>query len=137
MKLPTLYKRTTTGKIQEWTIEVESNKYRTISGQIDGKKVTSEWTLSFGKNEGKANATSPEQQAIKEAKAKWKKQTEKHYHQDVADVDELSFYKPMLASKYEDRFDPSKSWISQPKLDGVRCIANREGYGRGLISSKN
>ena len=43
-QLPTLYKRTTVGKIQEWTIEVVGDKYRTISGQQDGKKITNNWT---------------------------------------------------------------------------------------------
>jgi hypothetical protein len=35
MKLPTIYKKTKTGKIQEWTIEVKGSQYRTISGQTD------------------------------------------------------------------------------------------------------
>ena len=37
MKLETIYKATKSGKVQEWTIEIEDNKYRTISGQTDGK----------------------------------------------------------------------------------------------------
>ena len=40
MKLPTIYKKTKTGKVQEWTIEVKGNQYRTISGQTDGEKIT-------------------------------------------------------------------------------------------------
>ena len=50
MKLETIYKATKTGKVQEWTIEIEDNKYRTISGQTDGKKITNKWTTVFGKN---------------------------------------------------------------------------------------
>ena len=69
MKLGTIYKRTETGKTQEWTIEVVGNKYRTISGQTDGKKVINEWTVVFGKNAGKANETTDKEQAMKEAEA--------------------------------------------------------------------
>jgi len=70
MLLETIYKATKGGKVQEWTIEVVKNRYRTISGQTDGKKVVSEWTSVFGKNEGKANATTDNEQAVKEAEAK-------------------------------------------------------------------
>ena len=58
-----IYKATKAGKIQEWRIEVEGNKYRTISGQTDGQKVTSEWTVCAGKNIGRSNETTPEEQA--------------------------------------------------------------------------
>ena len=73
MKLDTLYKRTTTGATQSWEIEVDSNKFRTISGQLDGKKITNNWTVCDGKNIGKANATTGEEQALKEAEAKHQK----------------------------------------------------------------
>ena len=73
MKLPMLFARTNTGAIQTWTIEVDGNKFRTHYGQIDGAIQTTEWTLCDGKNTGKKNATSNEDQAVKEAKATWKK----------------------------------------------------------------
>jgi len=38
MKLDTLYSRAVNGKINEYIIEVEDNKYRTISGYTDGVK---------------------------------------------------------------------------------------------------
>ena len=47
MKLDTLYKKTTVGKTQIWTIEVEDDKFRTISGQSDGKKITNKWRIGF------------------------------------------------------------------------------------------
>ena len=67
MKLDTLYKKTTVGKTQTWTIEVEDDKFRTISGQSDGKKITNKWTICQPKNVGKKNATTGETQAIKQA----------------------------------------------------------------------
>ena len=50
MKLPKIFKTTKSGATQEWEIEVVGNRYRTISGQTDGKKVVSEWTVCAGKN---------------------------------------------------------------------------------------
>ena len=39
-QLPMLYARTSTGAIQVWMIQILGDKYRTISGQSDGKKAT-------------------------------------------------------------------------------------------------
>ena len=77
MKLSTLYKKTTTGATQLWDIEVFRNKFRTISGQLGGKKITNKWTQCQGKNVGKANATTSEEQALKEALAKHQKKLKK------------------------------------------------------------
>ena len=63
MKLQTIYKKTKTGATQEWSIEVEGNKYRTQSGQVGGVISTNEWTVCFGKNVGRANATTDDEQA--------------------------------------------------------------------------
>lgn len=124
MKLTKLYKRATSGKIQEWEIEIDGNKYRSITGQQDGKKITNDWTTCAGKNIGRANATTPEQQAISEATAKWKKRTEKHYFEDIEDVDKESFFKCTLAKSYDVRKDKVKfPALYQHKLDGCRFIA--------------
>ena len=87
MKLDTLYKKTTIGKTQTWTIEIVDDKYRTISGQSDGKKITNKWTICQPKNVGKKNATTGETQAIKQAEAKHKKKLESGYHYDVENID--------------------------------------------------
>jgi hypothetical protein len=34
-KFPTIYKKTKGGKVQEWTVLVEGDSYKTISGQTD------------------------------------------------------------------------------------------------------
>ncbi|NBO23258.1 hypothetical protein EBU94_07980 [bacterium] len=73
MQLPTLYKKTATGATQEWTIFFEGREYYTISGQVDGKKITSTPTKCVNKNVGNVNETTPEQQAEREARAKWQK----------------------------------------------------------------
>jgi DNA ligase-1 len=140
MKLSTLYKRATTGKITEWTIEVEGNKFRTIAGFTDGKKTTSAWTECFGKNVGKKNGTSPEQQALAEATATHRKRIEQGSFENINDIDNETFYKPMLAQKLEDRIKKlTYPVLSQPKLDGVRCIAKVSGLwtreGKRLLAA--
>ena len=138
MKLPTIYKKTKTGKIQEWTIEVKGNQYRTISGQTDGEKITNEWTDCDIKNAGRANATTPEEQAIKEAEAKRKHKLESGYFEDIKDINKKQYFEPMLAHKYED-YDISFPVYSQPKLDGIRCITTKDGMfsrnGKKIISA--
>ena len=141
MKLPTLYKRTTTGATQSWEIEIEENKFRTISGQLDGKKITNNWTTCEGKNVGKKNETSGAEQALKEAEAKHQKKRDKGYRVDVGNIDKKKFYEPMLAQDFKNKNRQNEviadlqqvdggtvgTVFSQPKLDGIRCIAMREG----------
>jgi DNA ligase-1 len=140
MKLETIYKSTKGGKVQEWTIEVLGNKYRTISGQTDGKKVTNEWTIVYGKNEGKANATTDKEQAMKEAVAKRTKKLESGYFENIKHINKQQYFEPMLASKWEDSKDKITYPIfSQPKLDGIRCIVTKDGMfsrnGKEIISA--
>ena len=139
MKLDTLYKKTTIGKTQTWEIEVSENKFRTISGQSDGKKITNKWTICEGKNVGKKNATTGEEQALKEAEAKHKKKLEGGYHLNLKNISKKRFYEPMLAQDFKNKnrnatvmnflngSATAPAIFSQPKLDGIRCIAMREG----------
>ena len=126
--LQTLYKRDTNGNIRELTVEYSNgvmNATRTIAGIKDGKLVTSGWKDAYGKNEGKANATTDGAQAQKEAQAMWDKKVEKEYFEDISLVDTYDKFKPQLAHDYTKR--PQSSGISQPKLDGIRCIARKDG----------
>ncbi|MAH51689.1 hypothetical protein CMI37_38080 [Candidatus Pacearchaeota archaeon] len=140
MKLDTLYKKTATGAIQQWQIVIDGDKYRTISGQTHGKKIQNNWTTCKPKNVGKKNATTGEEQAIKEAEAKHKKKLEAGYHLNLKNISKKRFYEPMLAQDFKNKnrqkevMDGLESEsavgdavFSQPKLDGIRCIAMREG----------
>jgi DNA ligase-1 len=140
MKLNTLYKRATNGKVVEHTIEVENNCFRTISGYTDGVKTTSEWTCCSGKNIGKKNETTPNEQAMAEAKAMWTKRVELGNFYNINDIDNEVYFSPMLAHKWEDRKDKIKYPVySQPKLDGIRCIVRADGMwsrnGKKIISA--
>ena len=140
MKLETIYKSTKGGKVQEWTIEVVKNRYRTISGQTDGKKVISEWTEVYGKNAGRANATTDTEQALKEAEAKRKLKLERGYFENIKHINKKQYFEPMLAAKWEDYKGKVEYPIySQPKLDGIRCIVTKDGMfsrnGKEIVSA--
>ena len=101
--LPTLFSRTSTGAIQTWQMIVDDNKYYSITGQQDGKKIENEPTVCEGKNIGKKNETSPSEQAYSEAQAKWDKKSKTGYTTDVKKIDECTSYvEPMLAKSFED-----------------------------------
>lgn len=128
MKLPTLYSRTSTGAVQTWTVEIKGDSYRTIHGQLDGKLQTTEWTKCIATNEGRANERTPQDQAVFEAEAMWKKKNDTGYHLSVAKIDEQAYVEPMLAKKWEDRKDKvSFPVYCQPKLDGMRAIITKNG----------
>ena len=140
MRLSKLFKRAVNGKTLEWEVEVKDACFRTISGYTDGVKTVSEWTCCEAKNVGKKNATTPEQQAMSEAKAMWTKRVELGSFESISDIDKPVHFKPMLAHKYEDYKDKIKYPIfSQPKLDGIRCIVRADGMwsrnGKKIISA--
>jgi DNA ligase-1 len=140
MLLPMLYSRTSTGAVQTWQIAVEGNKYRTVSGQKDGQKIWSELTICQGVNIGRSNATTPEEQAEREARAKWQKKIDRGYHEDESKIDEFVFFEPMLAKQFEDcRAKIEFPVYCQPKLDGMRCIVTSYGMfsrqGKPIVSA--
>lgn len=124
--IQTLYKRTSTGAVQQWAIELNgSGGFRTISGQVDGKLTTTNWTQCKPKNVGKANETSPSNQAISEATAKYDKKCREDFFVTPADVDTSSRIKPTLAKNFEDEVDgiaEDEAVDYQPKLDGFRGV---------------
>lgn len=115
--------------------------HRVVSGVLDGKMVESGWNFCEPKNVGRANATTAEEQATTEVKANYTKKKDRGYFEDVDSVDQVAFTKPMLAvdwSKVKDKVDPSKGFVIQPKLDGIRCIARADGLwsrtGKPILS---
>jgi DNA ligase-1 len=140
MKLSTLYKRSTNGKTSQWTIEIDGNRYRTTSGYTDGAKTTSEWTYCVGKNVGRSNETTADEQATKDAKSIWDKKVDSGYFSDIKSIDKKTFFSPMLAKDWNDYKDGiNYPLYSQPKLDGIRCIVTKDGMhsrnGKKIISA--
>jgi len=140
MIYPPLFKKSTHGKINKWTVEVEENKFRTISGYSDGVQTTSEWTICEGKNIGKKNETTPEQQAKAEADALYRKRKEVGYFEDINKSDVQVFFQPMLAKDWNDKKSKVKFPLaSQKKIDGVRSLIKSDGMwsrnGKMIISA--
>ena len=126
---PEIFKKDSTGKIRTWRMELNDDQYRTIAGVQDGQLVTSKWTTAKGKNTGKVNETSAEEQALNEIEAQYKKKLAVDYHDDINDVVTAKTFKPMLATEYGKRkgkIDFSDAAM-QPKFDGIRCIATKQG----------
>ena len=123
-----LYKLDTNGGVRVWWVEVDGNKIRNVSGLLDGEKVESGWKLMKAKNVGKVNETTPEQQAIAEANALYEKKLNRGgYHTSIDDIQTKKYIEPMLAKTYEDVLPIKFPAYSQPKLDGHRCIATKNG----------
>lgn len=90
-------------------------------GKMDGKQTTSEKIVTAGKNVGKANETTAQEQAMSEAKSLWiKQQTRSQYSPTPLQVSTKP--SPMLAHKLDVNKPPSFPWLLQPKLDGVRLL---------------
>lgn len=134
--LPTLYKKSAGGKLQQWSIFVckcydDAYDIITTHGQVDGKMQTATEVIVEGKNIGKANETSVEEQAISEAKSKWELQKKKKGYVEsieaanAGEVDALveGGIFPMLAQKFEKQAHKvTYPAFIQPKFDGHRCI---------------
>jgi DNA ligase-1 len=135
MELKTLYSRSVKGKINEFIIEIEGDKYRTITGFTDGIKTTSQWTICKAKSYCTAD-----EQALKEATAIHRKKKETGSFENIKDIDNEIHFEPMLAHKWEDQISKIKFPVfSQPKLDGIRCIVKKDGMwsrnGKKIISA--
>lgn len=165
MTLETLYKRTKTGAIQSWTISVQQKEGGAIYdiekrvGQVNGKITTHIESISVGKNIGRSNETTPQEQAESQATADWTKKHDDGYKSltslgaFVPFTDEVGLYqfletilpqfnsdantqmKPMLA--------PSKPWkegktkypqLIEIKFDGNRTTAQFDGTTLKLLS---
>ena len=131
VSLDPLYKRDSTGRIRIWTVEYGCDTIdgpagvRTIAGLVSGQKVTSIWNMKEPKNTGKKNDTTAWEQAASEAQSAWDRRIEKEFFKNIKDVDSYEKFKPMLAADYASN-KVSKGY-SQPKLDGIRCIADENG----------
>lgn len=154
-QFPTLYGEAAVGgKTKVWSIRVYDDDglgcIESSYGFQDGKQQVQKKWISSGKNIGKKNETTPLQQAINEARAKWIEKKESGYiARDVEDSMEVGDEKeivaggkgkasdltvplPMLAHDYNKRgHDIVFPCFIQPKLDGTRCIGIP---GKGMFS---
>jgi len=107
-----------------WSVAAEGNKITISHGKMDGKQTTKE-ELVYGKNIGRANETSNEQQAVLEAESRYKKQLDKGYRPTLDELEDLPLM-AMLAVDYHKKGHLLKfPCLASVKLDGNRCLAIR------------
>ncbi len=143
MKLDTLYGKASTGKIKEWTVEVVSYQdgtaaIETTHGYVDGKKQVDVRDVVEGKNIGKANETTPYEQACSEARSAYNKKIDSGYVVGGADFKDVSdgLFLPMLAHKHQDHASKIKNpAYGQFKLDGFRQLSRKDN-GKVLLWSR-
>lgn len=125
--LPPLYHESKNGKISELIISVEMidliPNVITCWGYVGGAKQTTAVKVSKGKNLGRSNSTTAWEQAIANATSKWNNKKLENYREDLNEPDKSL---PMKAHNYKDHKN-KLTWpiYAQPKLNGVRCFANR------------
>lgn len=124
MEKKTLYGLDKGGNFKVWEISTSGDILTIVHGKEDGKMQTKEETIK-GKNIGRANETSPAEQAELEAMSRWRKQVDKGYRESKEELKELPLL-PMLAHDYLKQGHRIKyPCYGSPKLDGVRCLAIR------------
>ncbi|MDA8580366.1 hypothetical protein N9L01_00195 [bacterium] len=137
---PPIFKKATTGKIQEWRIRTEQLPdgnwaYISSHGQVGGSMVEGKGVVIKAGKQGRT----VEEQANAEAAAKWKKKKETGYFESADEAKNNVVVLPMTALNFKKRaHDIDFPAIGQPKLDGVRCLARLEADGTvSLTSRKN
>ncbi len=129
-----LYKPAKTVKTQQWQIEVQGDSFICTYGQLGGA-MQKQTTKCSGKNLGKANQTTPEQQAVLEAEALVTKKLKSGYSYEISDTPSVSL--PMKVKSYQDQLHNIEfPCISTEKLNGVNAMFKRTSdsltiYSRG------
>lgn len=130
-----LYGKDKKGGYKVWSIVTSTEGELVISYGKEGGKQTVKKETVAQKNVGKANETSLEEQAINEAQGRIKKQIDKGYREDKADLDELPVL-PMLAADYRKQGHRIEyPCYGSVKYDGVRCLAKKK-HGVTTLESR-
>jgi len=140
--LPRLYSLARTGKITTTLYSIDQLPDGTCDivnehGYVDGKMQTDRRNVKTGKNIGKKNETTVQEQTIFDATSKWNKKKDSNYTENTSGVpsaDEMSLL-PMLAKKFKDAKHKIKyPCIVEPKLDGLRGFSH--AYDDANITSR-
>lgn len=104
-----------------------SEAWQQLADGSESKHIISAGKLIKGKNIGKANETSPAEQAQREVESAANKKRDEGYRADGEVIEAHPL--PMLAhvfTKHEKKL--SYPVFVQPKLDGVRCLSNGKTF---------
>ncbi len=131
-RFDTLYHIDGNQNVRVWWMEQRGDEYRAVSGVENGQLVTSEWKKAKAKNVGRVNATTAVQQATAEIESQYTKKLDRKYSRTKGSASKSNIIEPMLAQTYKGWDKNWKYVYSQPKLDGMRCIATADGlFSRG------
>lgn len=129
-----LFGQSSKNKVKVWSGEVTgSSSLATMiieHGYLDGKQQREERVFSTGKNIGKANETTPFEQACKELESLANKKRDSGYGESISEIPDMSkgFFLPMLAHTWADHSQKIRfPAIAQPKFDGARMLCRKEG----------
>lgn len=123
-KFSTLYKCKRGDKPLMWEVEVNKNSYTIRHGQVGGAIQEKTNIVKEGKNIGKKNETTPEQQAYADAESAWNKQIDRKGYAITLGNAWSDPIRPMLAYSYKDyKHKVNFPCLIQPKLDGIRCTS--------------
>lgn len=123
----TLYGKDSKGDLRVWSIYTEGSEVVVKHGKLGGKVQEKRYTAE-GKSKGKSNETTPDQQAVLEAEAKYVKQLKSGYF--VTKEDALGFqeFTPMKAFGYKDYSHKIVyPCLGQKKLDGMKLMIDKNG----------
>lgn len=129
-KWPVLYSKTATGQINWWMIWTEGPRVFMQWGKLNGKPLEDNYTAE-GKNVGRSNETTAEQQAEIEAEAKFIKQKRLKYVDSIEEAQSGFNLKPMRAYAIDEKRKKKMTYplTVQPKYNGCRCMAYSQPDG--------
>jgi ATP-dependent DNA ligase len=131
-----LYAKASNNKVKVWSATVIDNMFYCTHGYLDGKKITDEKEIK-SKNIGRANETTPFEQACNDAQSKMNKKIDEGYMTNLDDVAETSIELPMLALNFKDRsHDIVYPAYVSPKLDGFRLVTRQTEDNVEYVSRK-
>ena len=133
----TIYKLDSKSKLRFLTIENKNNQVIQVSGLVDSDNPVIHVSECIAKNTGKTNATTAEEQALSEAKAKLKKKLEEGYYSTPEEAQNGTLILPMLAHDFNKHESKVKyPCFIQKKYDGMRMLAIKKDGIVSLISRK-
>lgn len=125
--MKTLYSKDSKGELRIWTIFTVGPEVVVKHGKLNGKIQEKRYT-SDPKNQGKANATTADEQAVLEAEAKYVKQLKSGYFPSQEEALGFEEFTPMKAMNYKDFAGKVKyPCYMQPKLNGQRLMIDKSG----------
>lgn len=156
-----LFKLDSKNRIRVWSVKVKRENesspffnYTVLSGLLDGKLKKQVTVIKEGKNLGKANETSPNEQAVLEATSNFNKKLDQGYKEVNVDETDSNYkdklyaalvklgktdaagrIKPMLAKPYKmtntlRREMRAGNVYAQLKYDGIRCLTRITNDGK-------